>query len=177
MKRFAIVDTTTNKIVNVINYETSPTNPPPGFEAGFIAVQHDQVSTDWTWNGSDVVAPVPSVATLTKDQLKAWAASVRYLRETGGFTSPTFGPLLSDRDTRALIAQAIQSIDLGIVEQPINWKGASGFVALDRAALLAISKETAAFVQSLFDKEAVIDDQIENGTITVVQQIIDALAA
>ncbi|NPU64593.1 hypothetical protein HL667_06250 [Bradyrhizobium sp. 83012] len=58
MERFAIVDTTTNKVVNVINYDTPPSNPPPGFEPGFIAVQHNTVGPDWTYDGTQLVAPV-----------------------------------------------------------------------------------------------------------------------
>lgn len=91
--------------------------------------------------------------------------------------SQTFGQLYTDRDTRALVAQSIQSIDLGIVLAPINWKAPSGFTQLDRAALIAISTEVAAFVQATFDKEAEVDSKIDDGTITTKAEIDAAFAA
>jgi hypothetical protein len=60
--RYAIIDTTTNKVVNVIEYATAPSSPPPGFGAGIIAVQSDVVGPDWTWNGTVLVAPPPPPA-------------------------------------------------------------------------------------------------------------------
>ena len=49
--RYAIIDAVTEKIVNVIDYGIAPSNPPPGFETGIIAVQSDVVGPDWTWDG------------------------------------------------------------------------------------------------------------------------------
>jgi hypothetical protein len=39
MQRFAIIDTSTNKVINVVEYDAAPSDPPPGFDAGIIAVQ------------------------------------------------------------------------------------------------------------------------------------------
>lgn len=114
---------------------------------------------------------------LTKEQLTAYAAAKRYDKEIGGMVSQTFGHLFTDRDTRALIAQTIQSIDLGIVQAPINWKTPGGFTSLDRAAFIAISTEVAAFVQATFDTEAEIDGQIADGTITTKSEIDAAFAS
>ncbi|WP_051346574.1 hypothetical protein [Bradyrhizobium sp. th.b2] len=120
----------------------------------------------------DLIQPPPP----TKDDLKAYAASKRYAKEVGGTVSPTYGFLYTDRDTRALIAQSIQSIDLQIVTEPINWKSPAGFVSLDRAALVAISREMATFVQTTFDKEAEIDSKIADGTIAAKAEIDAAFA-
>lgn len=63
MQRYAIVDTASKKLLTVVEYDTAPTAPPPGFSEGVIAIQHDTASGDWTWDGSQLVAPpAPVVA-------------------------------------------------------------------------------------------------------------------
>lgn len=57
MQRYVIVDTTSDKIITVVEYDTAPSNPPPGFDAGVIAIQHDTAGGDWTYNGTALVAP------------------------------------------------------------------------------------------------------------------------
>jgi hypothetical protein len=57
MPRYAIIDTAAGKVINVVEYETAPPNPPPGFEAGIIAVQDDRVGPEWGWNGTALVPP------------------------------------------------------------------------------------------------------------------------
>ena len=39
MSRYAIIED--GQVVNIIEYEDAPSNPPPGFTAGVIAVQSD----------------------------------------------------------------------------------------------------------------------------------------
>jgi hypothetical protein len=121
----------------------------------------------------DLILPPPP----TKQLLRDYAAAKRYDVEIGGIVSPTYGPLLTDRDTRAIVGQAIQSIDLGIVQAPVNFKTQQGFVSLDRAAFMAIASEVAAHVQSTFDKEDEVDAQIEAGTITTKAEIDAAFSA
>ena len=141
-------------------------------------VAADQQVISYTFQRVDgVVTQVLSILTPTKDQLTAYAAAKRYSKEVGGMVSQTFGQLFTDRDTRAILAQVIQSIDLNIVTAPINWKGPSGFVALDRNAIVAISTEVVAFVQATFDREAEIDGHIADGTITTYAEIDAAFAA
>src|SRR6266436_3915876 len=49
----------------------------------------------------------------TKQQLKEYCAAKRYQVEVGGIASSTYGPILTDRDTRSIVGQTIQSLDLG----------------------------------------------------------------
>lgn len=58
MNKYAIIDTSTNKVINVVEYDVAPSNPPPGFAAGIIAVQSSVADTSWTWNGTALVAPI-----------------------------------------------------------------------------------------------------------------------
>lgn len=107
----------------------------------------------------------------SKQQLRAHAATKRFALEVGGITSSTFGPLATDRDTRAILAQAIQSLNLGLATAPIRFKTPNGFVSLDREAFLAISGEIVAFVQSTFNIEDTVDAAIADETITTFAEI------
>lgn len=130
-------------------------------------------------NGMDVVQVLDVVAAPapTKDELKTYLAQVRLDKEVGGMSSETFGQLLTDRETRSIIAQTIQSIDLGIVQAPITWKAPSGFVALDRAAFVGIATEVANFVQQTFDKESQVSALIDSGDVSTKAEILTAFAS
>lgn len=130
-------------------------------------------------NGMDVVQVLDVVAApaLTKYELKTYLAQVRLDKEVGGMSSETFGQLLTDRETRSIIAQTIQSIDLGIVQAPITWKAPSGFVVLDRAAFVGIATEVANFVQQTFDKESQVSALIDSGDVSTKAEILTAFAS
>lgn len=128
-----------------------------------------------TWNGSAFITPagpLPSIG-----ELKAYAAKRRYEIQSSGVVSQTYGPLLTDRDTTSIIAQAIQSIDLGITTDPINFKTPSGFFPLMRSDLVAISVEIVAHVQSCFDAEGEVAAAIDAMTITTIAEIDAAFSA
>lgn len=112
----------------------------------------------------------------SKSELTALVANARWHAETGGMVSATFGPLLTDRETQSMLARTIQSIDLGLVTEPIKFKSPSGFVDLDRAALVAISGEVSLHVQAAFDTEAQVMADIDAGTVTAPEQITAAFA-
>lgn len=101
----------------------------------------------------------------TKLQLAAYAASKRYDLEVGGLASENFGPLLTDRTTQAMLGRAIQSIDLGLIADSVNWKSPAGFVALSRSQLLSVAAEIAAHVQGAFNTEMRALSDIEGGQI------------
>lgn len=57
--RYAIINGI--NVVNVIDYDTAPSNPPPGFESPIIAVQSDTAGPGWTYvNGVFIAPPVPA---------------------------------------------------------------------------------------------------------------------
>jgi len=55
--RYAIVKN--NIVENVIEYETQPTTPPPGFEEGYVAIQSDFVSVGWSYKDELFTPPQP----------------------------------------------------------------------------------------------------------------------
>jgi hypothetical protein len=53
--RYAIIDGI--NVVNIIDYDTDPGNPPPGFEDPIIAVQSDTAQIGWTYVDGVFIAP------------------------------------------------------------------------------------------------------------------------
>ena len=76
LQRYAIIDLTV--VVNIIDYDTPPSDPPAGFESPIIAVQSDTAQIGWEYiNGQFIAPPVP---TPTPEELiaqcKATATSI-----------------------------------------------------------------------------------------------------
>jgi hypothetical protein len=46
-------------VVNVIEYESQPTTPPPGFESGHVAIQADHISVGWHYANGTFTNPNP----------------------------------------------------------------------------------------------------------------------
>jgi hypothetical protein len=69
MQTYAIING--SDVINIIEYESQPSNPPPGFDAPIIAVQSDVASPGWRYeNGAFVDTtppplPAPPIVTLT----------------------------------------------------------------------------------------------------------------
>lgn len=58
-QRYAIIDGI--NVINVIDYDEQPSNPPPGFESPIIAVQSDTAGPGWTYvDGQFIAPPVPA---------------------------------------------------------------------------------------------------------------------
>lgn len=72
MQRYAIIQG--ENVINVIDYESQPTNPPPGFEDGIIAVQSDEASVRWTYKNDVFTAPQPYPSWILENN--KWVAPV-----------------------------------------------------------------------------------------------------
>jgi hypothetical protein len=99
MPRYAIIDTAAGKVINVVEYETAPSNPPPGFEAGIIALQDDRVGPDWGWNGTALVPPAaapdePAPQTVQAQDLMAQFTAVDIVAIQAAISSDTSKMLL-----------------------------------------------------------------------------------
>ena len=55
--RFAIIEN--GYVINVIEYDEQPINPPPGFNEGAIAVQSDEAQIGWGYVSGQFVPPPP----------------------------------------------------------------------------------------------------------------------
>jgi hypothetical protein len=73
MQTYAIIKG--NLVENIIEYDSQPTTPPPGFDKGYTAVQTDRASPGWLYeNGEFIdttppVAPMPAAKTLAEQIL------------------------------------------------------------------------------------------------------------
>jgi len=74
--RYAIIDGI--NVINVIDYDEQPSNPPPGFEKPIIAVQSDVASVGWTYVDGVFIAPPAPIPTPEQliAQCKAQATSI-----------------------------------------------------------------------------------------------------
>ena len=58
-QKYAIIDGI--NVINCIEYDEQPSNPPPGFDSPVIAVQSDVAGPGWTYvDGQFVAPPVPA---------------------------------------------------------------------------------------------------------------------
>jgi hypothetical protein len=55
-------------VVNVIEYAEQPTTPPPGFEAGHMAIQADHVSVGWNYANGQFTNPNPITYTTPENK-------------------------------------------------------------------------------------------------------------
>ena len=74
MERYAIIDG--SKVINAIEYETDPGNPPPGYSQGIIAVQSDDAGPGWTYANGVLTAPQPYPSWILVNNV--WTAPVPY---------------------------------------------------------------------------------------------------
>jgi hypothetical protein len=89
MQTYAIIKG--NLVENIIEYESQPTTPPPGFGAGYTAVQSDRVSPGWLYENGvfiDTTPPVepmvmPKMSTLV-EQILASPADLAALKQALG---------------------------------------------------------------------------------------------
>ena len=59
LQNYAIIDGI--DVINIIQYEEQPSNPPPGFEAPIIAVQSNTAGPGWTYiDGIFIAPPIPA---------------------------------------------------------------------------------------------------------------------
>ena len=109
--------------------------------------------------------------------LKAYIGTVRRIIEEQGVVMPSGIVVKSDVESQGKIAQTIQSIDLGLIEEPVKWKAASGFVLLSRADLLEVGRSVAQHVQRSFNAEEAVTAQYEAGTLDTTASIDAAFVA
>jgi hypothetical protein len=115
--RFAIVDTSAGKVINVVIYDATPPNPPPGFGPAIIAVQSDRAGMDWTWNGAALVAPPapapPPQTVFSQDLVAQFSATDVAAIQSAISSNPSFlllwYSLLAQKDPMTVSNQRFQT--------------------------------------------------------------------
>ena len=128
---------------------------------------------DWLFNGTTVAQPTPT--SYTKVQLKAYSASARYRKETGGMTINGVA-VDTSRESQGMINGAY-NMALKDATFTTRWKCADGtFTALNAAQIEATAVAIAQHVQACFAAEADVASQIDSGTIISLPVIDQAYA-
>ena len=160
--RQAIITTSDTGYETFIADDTKPTRWPAD-ESG----AQTNAALQWVFDN----AAVPIFV-----DLRAYAASVRYTKETGGITVDGV-KLATDRESQALITGAWATAQIN-PQVTIQWKGSDGtFTALNAATIIAVASAVTAHVQACFAAEQQVDAAITAGTITTTAEVDAAFAA
>ena len=102
--------------------------------------------------------PAPTLEEL-KTRKKNEIAAARYEAETSGVTVE--GAVIdTDRESQSLITGAALAATLD-ESYSLNWKTADGFISLTAPQIIAVAQAVRAHVQSCFDREAALNEQID----------------
>jgi Domain of unknown function (DUF4376) len=127
----------------------------------------------WLFNGTTFAQP--AVGTYMPAQLSAYAASLRYTKETEGI-AVNGAAVATDRESQAMIngAYNMATRDPTFTTQ---WKMATGaFVQIDATTIASIATAVGAHVATCFAKEATVAAGIAGGTIKTPADIDAAFA-
>lgn len=103
--------------------------------------------------------PPPPTLEELKTRKKNEIAAARYEAETSGVTVE--GAVIdTDRESQALITGAAMAATLD-ESYSLNWKTADGFISLTAPQIIAVAQAVRAHVQSCFDREAALNEQID----------------
>lgn len=148
---------------------------PPAFDADISTAR---------WDGGWQIVPRPVLPEPeTPDNEAPPLSPLEYLSvlrrqvEEQGVVLPNGVVVKSDVESQGKIAQTIQSIDLGLIDEPVNWKAKGGFVPLFRPDLIIVGRAVAQHVQRSFNAEMAVMDQIEAGAVATHEEVEAAFTA
>lgn len=118
-----------------------------------------------------VAAAIPNVV---KDNLKAYAAKLRFERQSGGYT---YQGRKYDSDANSITALTM-AFSLAKANNSYNtkWKLADGsFVPMNAANIIGVYNAVTGFIQALFNAESVVVAAIDVGSVTNQTQVISTI--
>ncbi len=142
----------------------------PDFVATCFACS-EEVVAGWLYDGN--VFSAPKSTTITKADLLAYAATRRFVIETGGIILNSM-PVMTDRESQSLITGAHSYVQAN-PDITVRFKTAAGFIELTATQMTAIANTVGAHVQACFAAEGEVCSQIDAGTIKTMAEI-DAFA-
>lgn len=121
MQRYAIIDG--ENVINVIDYEVAPSNPPPGYQSPIFAVQSDIAGPGWTYVNGQFVAPPPPKPTPQELIVACKQKAIALLQETDwselpSVTNPNNPHHLINAAEFAAYRIALRSYAINPVENP-----------------------------------------------------------
>ncbi|MFW8636718.1 DUF4376 domain-containing protein [Cribrihabitans pelagius] len=87
-------------------------------------------------------------------------ADIRWQHETGGITLADGTVMSTDDRSTAKLTARVTSLQNGMVTAPINFKFPDGWRAVSQAEIEAVAGAVAQHVQSCFDAELTVSEQI-----------------
>ena len=124
MFRTCIVDTDTNLVVNLVEYEQQETGVPPGMANNFLCVPSNTGEIGGTYVDGTIVNPEP-IFIITPEMNKAQATA--YLQETDWATIPDVSdpaksnPYLTNASDFNAYRNTIRAIAINPPAGPITW--------------------------------------------------------
>ncbi|WP_306006452.1 DUF4376 domain-containing protein [Aquicoccus porphyridii] len=89
-------------------------------------------------------------------------ADLRWKRETGGISLEGGMRVNTSRESQAQIAASVQSIEAGLLTEPVDWKLETGWVELTADQILTIAQAVADHVQRCFAAERRVAARMES---------------
>lgn len=100
-------------------------------------------------------------AATARDEKYAALSNLRWQRETGGLSLPGGIQIITTRESQAQIAGVVQSINAGLISEPLDWKLASGWQQLTTAQITAVAGAVADHVKQCFAAERAVTSQMD----------------
>lgn len=129
------------------------------------------VKEGWIYADGVLAPPPPPSLESLKTVKLALLAAKRWEEEASGIEVDG-AVIRTDIDSQTKIAGALQMVQRN-PQTIIDWKGATGWVQLDAAAVAVIADLVAAHVQACFTHERVLSDAITSAPDTIVLDAID----
>lgn len=121
----------------------------------------------------EIIERVPTLAE-KKTTLLANLADIRYAKETSGINIG--GTIVrTDPGSQSKLGDAYTSMKNGMLSS-INWKGDNGWMTLDLATTTSVASAVANYVQSCFNREKALYDQINAAPDDATLSVIDITA-
>jgi hypothetical protein len=103
----------------------------------------------------------------------ALLADYRWRKETGGYTLSNGFTVSTTRETQAMINSTITGLSIGLLTEPIRWKGESGWMSLSTVAVMGIAGEVAGHVNRCFKAEDMVATQLATNPTLDVKAAFD----
>lgn len=160
-----------NLVAQIVELESGALwQPPVGY---FLGPDVGNPSIGDTWDGANYIAPAaPALPAPTVDELKSYAADVRWKKETGGTVVGGIAIPTDDRAKVLLLGAATSMAPDATAKYIVG----NASVTLTGTQFAALYAGLVAHVQACFETQDVVISQIDAGTITTKAEIDGAFA-
>ena len=109
---------------------------------------------------SQLISAEEKCAQRRTDQYKA-LAHLRWSRETGGLALPDGTRVLTSRESQAQISGVMACLQSGLIDQPMDWKLATGWVRVTPSQIAQIAAAVSDHVRRCFAAERTVTEQMD----------------